>query len=54
MKELSSLVPLFRHADEILVARKKKLASQPGNPIACNYCSFWTSTFTKKYGVWRF
>jgi len=36
----SSLVLVFRHACEILVERKKKLAPQPGNPIAYVYGSF--------------
>ena len=36
----SSLVLLFRHACEILLECKKKLASQPCNPIAYVYCFF--------------
>ena len=40
----SSLVLLFCHVCEILVERKKKLASQPCNPIAYVYCFFFNNS----------
>ena len=45
--DCSSLVLLFCHVCEILVEREKKLASQLGNPVACDYCFFLNNSKVK-------